>query len=40
MLFILHYNMIFFLKFSFITVVLSEECSLVKKMSNLKKKYI
>lgn len=29
MLFILHYNMIFF-KFSFITVVLIEECSLVK----------
>lgn len=30
----------FFLKFSFITVVLSEECSLVKKMSNFKKIYI
>lgn len=30
MLFILHYNMIFFFKFSFITVVLIEECSLVK----------
>lgn len=33
MLFILHYNMIFF-KFSFITVVLIEECSLVKNEYN------
>lgn len=34
MLFILHYNMIFF-KFSFITVVLIEECSLVKIFFNI-----